>query len=255
MSDVLRYEVDEGIVTLVLDRPDKRNALDTELVMALAEGLAKASGDPQVRVVALRGAGSDFCSGLDLTELEAIVTLGPERNLADAQRLGDLFVQIRRAPKPVVAVVQGRALGGGCGLATACDLVVAREDAMLGYPEVHLGFVPAIVMAILRRRLPEGKAFELTAFGARIGALEAERIGLVDRVFPAASFAEEVDAYLSTLAARPATAVALTKRLLHGLEGASFEDGIARGVEVNTLARTTEECREGVRRFLHRPRA
>jgi methylglutaconyl-CoA hydratase len=246
--------VDGGVATLLLDRPEKRNALDAELVGALSEALERAAADPEVRVVALRGAGSDFCSGADLAELEKIAGLGPEENLADAQRLGDLFVGIRRTPKPVVAVVHGRALAGGCGLAAACDLVLAKADAELGYPEVHLGFVPAMVMAILRRRLPQGRAFEMAALGDRIGATEAERIGLVDRVFAAESFESDAAAYLARLASRPASAVALTKRLFHGIEGASFEDAIARGAEVNALARTTADCREGVRRFLERSR-
>lgn len=254
MSGVLRYESADGVATLLLDRPEKRNALNAELVSALVAGVARAAADADVRVVALRGAGPDFCAGADLAELARIQEMGAEESLADAQRLGDLFVRLRRCPKPVVAVVHGRALAGGCGLATACDLVLAREDAELGYPEVHLGFVPAMVMAILRRKVPEARAFELVARGDRIGAAEAERIGLVNRVFPAASFDADVGGYLAGLAARPPSAVALSKRLLYGLDGAGFEDAIGRGAEVNAVARLTEACREGVRRFLERTR-
>jgi methylglutaconyl-CoA hydratase len=207
-----------------------------------------------VRVIAVRGAGQDFCAGADLAELARIQQMGPEESLADAQRLGDLLVALRRCPKPVVAVVHGKALAGGAGLATACDLVLARDDAELGYPEVHLGFVPAMVMAILRRKVPEARAFELIARGDRIGAVEAERIGLVNRVFASASFDADVEAYLATLASRPPTAVSLSKRLLYGMDGVAFEDSIARGAEVNAIARLTEACREGVRRFLERSR-
>ena len=255
MSEVLRYSVAGGVATLLLDRPEKRNALNRELVEALGAALEHAEADPGVHVIALRGAGTDFCAGADLAELERIAGLGAEESLADAQRLGDLFVRMRRCTRPLVAVVQGRALAGGCGLATACDLVLAHEGAELGYPEIHLGFVPAMVMAILRRKLPEGRAFELVVRGDRMGAAEAERVGLVNRVLPGASFEADVDAYLATLASRPPSAVSLTKRLLYGLEGASFEDGIARGAEVNVLARMTEACREGVRRFLARSRS
>src|SRR5690606_27940717 len=148
----------EGIAHLTLNRPDKRNALNGELVEALKEALARSEADPEVRVVALAGAGKDFCSGADLAELERIATLSPEENLADARSLGDLFVRMRRHPRPVVALVRGRALAGGCGLATACDVVLAAETAELGYPEVHLGFVPAMVMAILRRKVGETRA-------------------------------------------------------------------------------------------------
>jgi methylglutaconyl-CoA hydratase len=255
LSDVLGYDVAGGVATLRLERPDKRNALNGALVSALAGAVERAAADPAVRVLALRGAGADFCAGADLAELARIQELGPEESLADAERLGDLFVRLRRCPKPIVAVVHGKALAGGAGLATACDLVLAREDAELGYPEVHLGFVPAMVMAILRRKLPEGRAFELVARGERVGAAEAERIGLVNRVFPADTFDADVRAYLSTLAERPPTAVSLTKRLLYGMDGVAFEDAVARGAEVNALARLTEACREGVRRFLERSRA
>lgn len=246
---VLRYTHEGGVAILTLNRPERRNALNGTLIRALREGLERAAAE-EARVVALRGAGRDFCSGADLEELEAAADAGVEESLADADRLGGLFLAMRRHPAPVVAVVHGRALAGGAGLATACDLVLAREDAELGYPEVHLGFVPAMVMTILRRKVPEAKAFELVTRGERIGAREAEGIGLVSRVLPAEGFDEAVRSYLEDLAARPASAVSLAKRLLYGLDGAGFEEGIARGAEVNALARRTPECREGVRRFL-----
>lgn len=255
MSDpVVRYAVARGVATLTLNRPAKRNALNRETTAALAALLDRAAEDPEVRVLALRGAGPDFCAGADLAELEGMARMGAEASLRDAKALGEVFVALRRHPRPVVAVVHGRALAGGCGLATACDLVLVREDAELGYPEVHLGFVPAMVMAILRRKIPESRAFELVSRGHRIGAVEAERIGLVNRIFPAGTFDADVAAYLDDLAARPPSALELTKRLLYGLDAVGFEEGIARGAEVNVVARLTEACRKGVRHFLSRSR-
>ncbi len=253
-SGPLRYRVNAGVAHLTLDRPEKRNALDRSLVKALSEALVRAERDVDVRVLLLRGAGKDFCSGADLAELEAVAEAGAEASLEDARLLGALFVGIRRHSKPVLAAVHGRALAGGCGLAVACDAVLARDDAELGFPEVHLGFVPAMVMAILRRKVVEGRAFELVTRGDRIPAVRAEEIGLVTRLFPRASFDEDVETYAHELAERPATAVSLTKRLLYGLDGPSFEEGIGRGAEMNTLARLTEECRDGVRAFLERSR-
>jgi len=253
MSDVLEYAVsDAGVATLLLNRPEKRNALNTALVGALASGLERAAADEDVRVVAIRGAGKDFCSGADLEELGRVADAGIEESLKDAGVLADLFVRMRRHPRPVVAVVHGRALAGGCGLATACDLVLARDGAELGYPEVHLGFVPAIVMAMLRRKVTESRACELDERGERGAAAEAERIGLVNRVFPADGWEAAVEAYLDDLATRPPSAVELSKRLLYGIDQVAFEDAVARGTEVNALARATEACREGVRRFLDR---
>ncbi len=251
---VLEYGTADGVATLRLNRPEKKNALNADLVQALRDGLGRAAADPDVRVVLLAGAGSDFCSGADLAELERIADLGPEASLDDASVLGRLFVEMRRHPRPIVAAVHGRALAGGAGLATACDLVLASSEAQLGYPEVHLGFVPAMVMAILRRKVGEARAFELAVMGERIAAEQARDLGLVNRVFPAETFEADVQAFVGELAGRPGSAVELSKRLLYGLDGVSFEDGIARGAEVNTLARLTEACREGVRRFLQRAR-
>lgn len=252
MSEVLLYDVSDGVATLTLNRPDKRNALNGALVQALKDGLTRAEADETVRVVALRGAGKDFCSGADLAEMERIATMGLEENVEDARSLGALFGQMRRHPRPVVAVVHGRALAGGCGLASACDLVLARDDAELGYPEVHLGFVPALVMTILRRKVGEGQAFELVAQGDRFDAQEARRLGLVNRIFAASSFDDDVVAYLKRLAAKPASAVTLTKSLLYELDELDFDAGLERAAEVNAEARMTEACKEGVRRFLER---
>lgn len=241
-----------GVATLTLQRSHKRNALNAALVGELRAALAEADGDGSVGVIAIQGAGTDFCAGADLEEIAASQTRGLDAGLTDARHLGALFREIRRASRPVVAIVQGRALGGGCGLATACDLVLASETATFGYPEVHLGFVPALVMAMLRRKVGESAAFELAARGHRIGAAEAASIGLVTRVLPEEGFRPAVDRYLRDLARRPPGAVALTKRLFYDIEGADFPDAIARGAEVNAAARLSDECRDGVRRFLRR---
>lgn len=241
-----------GVATLTLNRPCKRNVLSSAMVAALSRRLAEVGDDTGVRVVALRGAGADFCAGADLAEIATSQREGVEDGLADARKLGDVFVGIRRMGKPVVAVVRGRALGGGCGLATACDIVLAHPDAGFGYPEVHLGFVPAVVMAVLRRKVGEAAAFELAARGHRVGAKRAVALGLATRVIPSEDFDAAVETYLLDLASRPPGATALTKRLFHGLDDAAFEDAVARGAEVNAIARQSRECRAGVGDFLRR---
>lgn len=251
-GDVLLYEAIDGVATLTLNRPEKRNALDAALVQALKDGLVRAADDEDVRVVALRGAGKDFCSGADLAEMERIAGMGLEENVEDARSLGALFRQMRDHPRPIVGAVHGRALAGGCGLASACDLVVARDDAEFGYPEVHLGFVPALVMTILRRKVGEGEAFELVARGERFDAAEARRLGLVQRVYARDSFEADVRRYVVRLADKPASAVELTKRLLYELGDLGFDAGLERAAEVNAEARMTDACREGVRRFLEK---
>ncbi len=254
MEEFVRNEVDgrAGIARIVLNRPGRRNALSSGMIAELKESLAFADADDRIRVVALSGDGPDFCAGADLEEVRATVEEGVLESLADAESLGELFLLLRRMATPVVAVVHGRALAGGCGLATACDLVLASSDARFGYPEVRLGFVPAMVMAILRRSVGEKQAFELISLGDTIDARAAERLGLVNRVFEPADFDDGVAGFLDELAARSASAVSLGKRLLYQIDGASFEAAIGAGAQVNALARLTDDCQEGIRAFLDR---
>lgn len=248
----LLVSVEAGIAWLTLNRPEKRNALNAPLVARLKEALRAAEADAAVRVVALRGAGDDFCSGADLASLHLAAGAGAMENLADADALAELFLRIRWLRRPVVAVVRGRALAGGCGLATACDLVVAADDAGFGYPEVRLGFIPAMVTAILRRNVSEKRAFELIVGGATVSAAEAERIGLVNRVVPAERLDEEAAAWLEEIAGRSASAVELCKRLLYQQDALGFEAALRAGADLNVIARATDDMRAGVARFLAR---
>src|SRR5438270_8250976 len=147
MPDPILYTRESSVARIVLNRPEKRNALSPELVAGLKSALAEST---DANVVVISGAGQDFCSGADLEELRRIAQADVLENVADARSLGDLYIAIRRHPHPVVAAVRGRALAGGCGLAMACDVVLAAESAQFGYPEVNIGFVPAVVSAIVR---------------------------------------------------------------------------------------------------------
>jgi methylglutaconyl-CoA hydratase len=254
LYEQLLTQVDErsGVNRIVLNNPDRRNALNATLVAELKDALALAEADDRVRVVGLSGAGPDFCAGADLKEVQAAIEEGVLASLADAESLGELLLLLRRMGKPVVALVHGRALAGGCGLATACDLILASDDAQFGYPEVKLGFVPAMVMAILRRLVGEKVAFELVALGDAVNAEEARRLGLVNRVYARAEFEKGGEEFLAHLASRSASALALSKRLLYQIDGVSFESAIRAGAEVNAFARLTDDCQEGIRRFLER---
>ena len=252
MTGGVRVELTGAIATIALARPEKKNALDRTMADALRAAITDAGHFPDVRVIILRGDGDDFCAGADLAALEQLIDAGPEAHRADAQALGDVFVALRTIPRPVIAAVQGRALAGGAGLASACDIVLARDDAQLGYPEVRVGFVPAMVMTMLRRAVGEKHAFDLVATGRTIGASEAERIGLVSRVVPAATFENELQTLAEGLAKSPPAALALTKRLFHELDGLDFREGIAAGVRGNVEARSTDDFRAGVRRFVSR---
>jgi len=251
-SNVILYQTDGAVARITLNRPEKRNALNDGLIASLKDALRRAHDDDEVRVIVVTGAGSDFCSGADLTALQKIASASVEENLDDARSLMELFVLIRSVRQPVIAAVKGRALAGGCGLATACDIVLAARSSRFGYPEAKIGFVPAMVMAILRRNVSEKRAFELVTLGREIGAEEAVATGLINRIMDDEAFDDEVDAFIQQFTKTSSSAVSLTKRLLYQTDAMSFADALHCGVDANVTARMSEECQKGIARFLKR---
>lgn len=244
------YSLEGAIARITLNRPEKRNALNHTLIAGLESALRRAHHDEDVRVVVLSGAGSNFCSGADLAALQKISTASVAENLEDARSLMELFLLIREVRVPVIAAVQGRALAGGCGLALACDMVLASRSARFGFPEVKIGFVAAMVMAILRRSTSEKRAFELLTLGTDIGAEEAQAYGLVNRVLDDEAFEDEVDAFVRQFERVSGSAVRLSKQLFYEGDAMTFKDALECGVDTNVIARMTEDCRKGIERFL-----
>lgn len=247
----VRLSAEGPIGRITLARPEKRNALDRATAEELAQGLFALS-ESAVRVVAIDAEGPDFCAGADLQALEEMIDSPRQVHIEDAKALGHVFHTIRRMEKPVVALVKGRAFAGGAGLASACDIVLAQEDARFAYPEVAVGFVPAMVMTMLRRSVGEKHAFDLVSTGRVLTAEEAERVGLVSRVFSTAEFDRASAAVLETLAAASASALAATKTLFYKLDNMGFLDGISAGIVANADARATADFRDGVKRFTNR---
>ena len=247
---IVLFAVVEGIARITLNRPEKRNALNDELIAALKDALRLADQDESVRVVVVAGVGADFCSGADLAALQRISNASIAENLEDVRSLLELFMLIRQVRVPVIAAVKGRALAGGCGLATACDIVLAAQSARFGYPEVKLGFIPAMVMAMLRRNVSEKRAFELITMGAELSAEAAERIGLANRVFADETFEDGVNAFARQFEKVSRSAVSLSKQLLYQIDGMSFENALDSGADMNVIARLSEDCRRGVAEFL-----
>ena len=244
---------DRGAVRyLTLNRPEKRNALNDALVDALKSALQEIDENEEIRAVVIRGAGKDFCSGADLSALQKIAGASYEDNLEDAHNLAELFAMPRKMGVPVIAAVHGRALAGGCGLATACDLVLATDTARFGYPEVKIGFVPAIVTAFLRRNIGEKRAFELITQGFEFTAKQAVELGLVNRIYGEREFEAEVADYCSIYEKLSPTAVSLTKDLLYGMDALAFEESIELGTETNVEARMSDDCQAGIARFLNK---
>lgn len=244
------YTVDGEIARITLNRPEKRNALNDDLLAGLKSALRRADREKDVRVVVLSGAGANFCSGADLTALQKISTASVAENLDDARSLMELFLLVRAVRVPVIAAVQGGALAGGCGLALSCDLVLGSRSARFGFPEVRIGFVAAMVMAILRRCTSEKRAFELLTLGTEINAEAAQTYGLVNRVLDDEAFEDEVDGFAHQFEAVSGSAVRLSKQLFYEGDAMPFKEALECGVDTNVIARMTEDCRKGIERFL-----
>lgn len=251
MSEILT-EKENSILTITLNRPEKRNALNDALITVLKDALREADKDVDLKAIVIKGAGKDFCSGADLSALQKIAESNVLENLWDAENLMELFSLIRRIKIPVIAAVHGRALAGGCGLATACDIVLAAKSARFGYPEVKIGFVPAMVTAILRRNLSEKKSFELLTQGFEFSSDEAENLGLINRVFDDENFEADVKNYVSVYEKVSRSAVVLSKKLLYQIDAMTFDAALETGAEVNAIARLTEDCRTGIAKFLNK---
>jgi len=251
MSNVLISD-HETTRFITMNRPEKRNALNDALIADLKAALREADAEETLRAIVIRGAGKDFCSGADLSALQKIASASFEENVEDARSLAELFELIRKVRVPVIAAVHGRALAGGCGLATACDLVLATNTVRFGYPEVKIGFVPAMVAAILRRNLGEKKSFELLTQGFEYSAEEALQLGLVNQLFDEENFDAAVTEYASRYAAVSRSAVAMTKSLIYDIDAQDFASAIEKGVVANANARMTEDCRRGIAKFLEK---
>jgi methylglutaconyl-CoA hydratase len=244
------YEVERGIARVGLNRPERRNALDQELLSELRDALRAASVDDSVRVVLVTGAGKDFCSGMDLRTFADDASGDLSKFQAEARNMAGLLLDMRRHPRPIVAAAHGRALGGGCGIATAADLVLAADSAQFGYPEIAIGFVPAIVMAILRRSVSEKRAFEMITSGEAISARTALEYGMINRVFGADGFERQVEEFVTNLAAKSTSGLMLAKELFYRTDAMQFEAAVEAGAGVNALARTTEDFKRGIEKFL-----
>jgi methylglutaconyl-CoA hydratase len=248
----LLIEKNGATLVLTLNRPEKRNALNDELIAALKNALTEVETDESIRVIVIRGAGKDFCSGADLSSIRKISAASYEENLEDARNIAELFMQIRNVRVPVIAAVHGRALAGGCGLATACDLVIATRSARFGYPEVKIGFVPAMVAAILRRNVGEKRSFELLTQGFEYSGEEANALGLVNALFEDEAFDVAAIEYALHYTKVSGSAVTMTKQLLYSIDAQNITDSIEQGIETNAKARMTADCRKGIAKFLEK---
>ncbi len=255
MYETIRYATSDRMATLTLHRPQVRNALNAVLLRELLDALQEAEGDDGVRALILTGSGPAFCAGQDLTVFQQALEAG---QAPDVQRLLDetyhpVVRAIHDMPKPVIAAVNGAAAGAGMSLALACDLRIMAEDAFFTQAFIRLGLVPDSGSTFfLTRLVGPARAFDLAASGRRVGAAEALRLGLAERVVRAGDVLPTAQEEASRLAQRPARAIAWTKQLFQKVARLDMEAALQAEATLQAKAIVTEEHREGVQAFMEK---
>jgi methylglutaconyl-CoA hydratase len=246
---VLDVTTEGAVATVTLHRPERRNALDPELLDALTERFTALAGDEAVRVVVLQGDGPAFCAGADLDWMAASRALSREENVRDAERMAAAFEAVDACPKAVVVRAHGAAFGGGAGLVACGDVAVAADDTTFAFSEVRLGLLPATISPYVLRAIGPGWTRALFTSGRRFDAAQAQRVGLVHEVAPAAALDDRVRAVVDAFLAAGPEAVAACKRLVREATATLALDDLPERI---ALARTGAEGREGVEAFLER---
>lgn len=251
MSELVRYEVVDGVANVTLDSPESRNALSARLVSALAASLRKAADDDAVRCVVLRSSHeSVWCAGGDLNTFTADRPL-IQKHL-DAADVMDLFELLSDLPKPTLAAVAGHALAGGMGLAACCDLVIASETVTFGTPEINIGAFPFMIMAVIYRNMPRKRANEMLMLGDRMSAHEAHELGFVNRVVPSEELDDTVDQWARALAAKSPLIMRLGKEAMTRQRDLGQHQALEYLRAQLTLAQSTDDIREGVAAFFEK---
>jgi len=253
MNELLLYSVEERIATISLNRPEKRNAFSPELVSELTQALLRAAEDEQVKVVILKAEGSVFSAGADLAYLQELSDNTFEENVRDSENLRKLFTTLYYLPKVVIAQVEGHAIAGGCGLATICDLTFAVPEALFGYTEVKLGFVPAIVSCFLVRQTSETIAKQILLSGDLFTADEALAYNLINYIYPKDEIENEVRKYALKLCSETSgNSLMITKQLIGQTTNPGLEKSLNIAVQLNARVRESEDFKKGIAAFLQK---
>jgi methylglutaconyl-CoA hydratase len=247
----LKLQTSGDIATITLSRPEKRNAISTEMMNDLMGALGEIETD-SARVAILTGEGKAFSSGMDLAALKALATQSPAENLEDARRFARLLRRIWSFPKPTIAAVNGAAIAGGCGIATLCDFTLAVPEATFGYPEVRIGFLPANVAVFLMRQIAEKHTRDLLLTGRIIDAAEAQRMGLVNQIVLGAELMAAAQTLAEALLASSPTSLLKTKKLLCDIAAPEVDCELELAIVESAQIRTTADFREGLASFLEK---
>jgi len=249
----ITHEINKHISIITLNQPEKENALDNQMITELTQAFIQSQRNSDVKAVLLRAAGDTFCTGEDIEYLQRVSKYDFTQNFQDSTDLMKLYQQIYTLRKPVVCLVQGPALAGGCGLMTVCDFIIAsRETATFGYTESQLGFIPAIVLIFLVRRIGEGRARELVLQSRVIDADEAFSLGLISKVVPGFELEKSgFDLINELITKNSGTSMGLIKELLSRVPGMVTNDALDYASHLNALTRMTDDCKKGINAFLN----
>jgi len=250
---LIEYSAKNRIGYISLNRPEKRNALNSQMVTELKAAFLQAEQDENCKVIVLRANGEVFSAGADLAYLQQLQQNTFEENYADSSHLKELFEQIYWHKKVVIAQVEGHAIAGGCGLATVCDFVFSVPEAQFGYTEVKIGFVPAIVMFFLLRKINEKRAKDLLLTGRLISAAEAKSLDLINDIIEPAEIEEFVEKFASKLVANcSAHSLALTKQMIAEIPSLEGHAALDYAAKSNAAARESDDCKKGISAFLNK---
>jgi methylglutaconyl-CoA hydratase len=253
MSDLVLYEVKERVGYITLNRPEKRNALSYEMVSEIKLAFMKAEADADCKIIVIKGSGEAFCAGADLAYLQQLQTNTFEENLADSRHLMELFQFIYHSHKVVISQISGPALAGGCGLATVCDFSFATPQSTFGYTEVKIGFVPAIVMVFLVRKVAEKTARQLLLTGDVFDAQKALNYGLINEIVEADALDETVFKFAQKLCKQAsAQSLGLVKEMLANVQSMEVNSALNYAAQTNAKARATDDCKKGIAAFLNK---
>jgi methylglutaconyl-CoA hydratase len=253
MKDLVEYEIINRAAYITINRPEKKNALNPQLVEMLTEAFWKARTDNLAKVIILRAKGDVFSAGADLGYLQMLQNNTIEDNFVDTIALKDLLYSIYTLPKVVIAQVEGHAIAGGCGLASVCDIIFSVPEAKFGYTEVKIGFIPALVICFLVRKLGDGRTRELLLSGDLIDSNTASRYGLINFIVDKDEIAQKVKDYAEKLAGSVSgESIALTKQLLNNAQNNSLEDSLEEAIKLNVQTRSSPECKRGISAFLNK---
>jgi enoyl-CoA hydratase len=250
--ETILYDVrDDGVATITLNQPDKRNALSNEMLSELIEAFESARGDEEVRCVVLTSSHDRvFSAGASLDQFAADVPLVHKH--FGTERLPRLFKTIMQLGKPTICAANGHVLAGALGVALACDLIVAKDAATFGTPEINVGVFPFMIMALIYRNVPRKKTNELLLLGERISAEEAREAGIVNRVVGADEYEAAVDEWATQLASKSPVLMRLGKEAMYRQLDMPFEDALEYLRSQLSVAFTTDDIQEGVRAFFEK---